>query len=400
MTQNILTVDEITREALRVLHQKLNFVGSVDRQYDDSFAQSGAKIGTALRIRKPNKYVIRTGRTMSTQDTDEQYTTLSVSNQAGVDLNFTSAELTLSLDDFSSRIITPALAVVASYMESTCLTDLTNQVYNLVDQDGVAPSFLTYGLGRQKLQDNLAPDDGQRRALLSTTHEVKMGDALKGLFNPSSQLGEQYREGMIGRTQGFDFMSTTHAYDHTTGTAIKGDTGYNIAASQTGSTISVSGGTTTFLVGDVVTLEGCYRVHPETKVNTGELQQFVITANSGTSAATLAISPPIYTSADKGLQNVSGSPTTSGAVNKIGAGANEKLNSSLVYHKSAFTVATADLILPTGVDFAAREVYDGISLRVVRAYDINNDQFPCRVDVLFGKTAQYEQLASRIHADG
>jgi hypothetical protein len=405
MTQTILTSDVILREALRILHQKATFLGSVDKQYDDSFKEGGARAregsrnGSSLRIRLPNRYVIRTGRTMSAQDTQEQSVTLEVTNQAGVDMNFTSKELTLDLEDFSKRIIEPAMATVASYMEATCLTGLTKQVYNLVDQDATAVSLLSFGLGRQKLQDNLAPDDGQRSALLSTTHEVKLVDALKGLFHQSTQIEQQYREGVMGRTQGFDFMSSTHVTDHVTGTAVKGDTLYNVnGANQTGASLTVNTGTTTFLAGDVITIAGCNRVHPETKVDTGVPQQFVITANSGANATTLAISPAIVTSG--ALQNVSASPTDTGAITKVGAGNGERLNGSLTYHKSAFTVATADLIMPTGVDFAAREVYDGVSMRIVRAYDINNDQFPCRLDIIFGYVAQYPQLASRIHADG
>jgi hypothetical protein len=57
---------------------------------------------------------------------------------------------------------------------------------------------------------------------------------------------------------------------------------------------------------------------------------------------------------------------------------------SLLYHKEAFAFATADLVMPKGVDFAAREVMDGISMRIVRQYDINSDKFPCRLDVLYG----------------
>lgn len=405
MTQTILTSDVILREALRILHQKATFLGSVDKQYDDSFKESGARAregsrnGSSLRIRLPNRYVIRTGRTMSAQDTQEQSVTLEVTNQAGVDMNFTSKELSLDLEDFSKRIIEPAMATVASYMEATCLTGLSRQVYNLVDQDATAVSLLSFGLGRQKLQDNLAPDDGQRSALLSTTHEVKLVDALKGLFHQSTQIEQQYREGVMGRTQGFDFMSSTHVTDHVTGTAVKGDTLYNVnGANQTGASLTVDTGTTTFLIGDVITIAGCNRVHPETKVDTGVAQQFVITANSGANATTLAISPAIVTSG--ALQNVSASPTTTGAITKVGAGNAERLNGSLTYHKSAFTVATADLLMPTGVDFAAREVFDGVSMRIVRAYDINNDQFPCRLDILFGYVAQYPQLAARIHADG
>lgn len=399
MTQTILTSDVITRESLRVLHQKATFAGSVDRQYDDSFAQTGAKIGSTLRVRKPNQYVIRTGRLMSSNDITEQSVTLSISDQAGVDLNFTSNELTLSLDDFSNRIVTPAMAVVASYMENTCITALRKKVYNLVDQDSTAVSLLAFGLGRQKLQDNLAPDDGQRSALLSTTHEVKLVDALKGLFQQADSIATQYREGVMGRTQGFDFMSSTHVTDHTTGTAAK-TSGYltNSATAQTGATLIVDTGTTTFLKGDVITIAGVNRVHPETKVDTGVLQQFVITADSGASATSLSISPSIVSSG--ALQNVTNGAANDKAIVKVGAGASELLNSSMVYHKSAFTIATADLIMPNGVDFAAREVYDGLSLRIVRAYDINNDQFPCRVDILFGYEALYPQLAARVHADG
>lgn len=399
MPQTFLNSDVVTREALRVLHQKLVFIGSINRAYDNSYAQEGAKIGSNLRIRLPNQFTIRTGRQMSAQDITEQSVTLPVTNQAGVDLNFTIKELSMDIDDFSNRIITPAMAVTASYMEATCLVALTNQVYNLVDQDASAVSLLAYGLGKQKLDDNLAPDDAQRSALLSTTHQVKLVDALKGLFQDSTNIATQYREGVMGRTQGFDFMASTHVYDHTTGTAAK-TTGYltNSAVAQTGSTLVVDTGSTTFLVGDVFTIAGVFRVHPETKTSTGALQQFVVTANSGASATSLSISPAIV--ATGGTQNVSNAAADNSALVKIGAGASELLNSSLVYHKDAFTVATADMMLPDGVDFAAREVYDGVSMTIVRDFDINNHQMPCRSDILFGYLAQRAQLASRIHADG
>lgn len=194
MTQTLLTADEILRESLRILHQKATFLGSIDRQYDDSFRESGArardgsKRGSQLRIRLPNKFKIRTGRAISVQDVTEQSVTLEVTNQAGVDMNFTSKELTLDINDFSKNFIEPAMATVASYMESTCLTGLMKQVYNLVDYDATAVSLLSFLTGRQKLQDNLASDDGQRSALLSTTHEVKLVDALKGLFHQSTAI--------------------------------------------------------------------------------------------------------------------------------------------------------------------------------------------------------------------
>lgn len=401
MANSLLTVQQITREALRVLHQKLTFIGSINRQYDSQYAKEGAKIGSDLKIRLPNQYTVTTGAVMSAQETDEQSTTLSVSTQKHVGINFSTAELTLSLDDFSSRILEPAMAVLAASMEADAYS-MYKDVYQIVDSDTVALAFSDILKGRKALNDALAPMDNNRTALLSTTHAVKIVDALKTLQEDSGSLSKQYREGRMYRAAGFDFSESTHANDHTTGTAAK-TTGYVMNTSTgltSGSgTLTISGGSTTFLKGDVITIADVYRVHPETKVSTGALQQFVVTEDSGTSATSLKVSPAPVTSGAR--QNVSlTSPGASKALVKVGAGANELLNSSMVYHRDAFAFASADLVMPKGIDFAAREVYDGISMRVVRQYDIVNDKLPCRVDVLYGYKAIRPQLACRIHADG
>lgn len=397
MANTLLTPTAVTREALRILHQKLNFVGNINRQYDDSFAKSGAKIGDSLKIRLPNQYVVRTGATLSAQDTTETSTTLQVSTQKGVDLNFTSVDLTLSLDDFSTRILEPAMSVLAANIEADALS-MYQDVYQLIDNDAAAISFLNILQGRQKLNEALAPQDNNRTALLTPTHTVKLVDALKGLFQDSNAIAKQYREGMMGRTGGFDFYENTLLTNHTTGTAAKSTTYTVNGANQTGSAVTVATGSTTFKKGDVITFAGCNSVHPETKSNSGVLQQFVVTADYAGGAGNISISPAIVTSG--ATQNVSGSPTNGGAVVKVGAGASETLTGSLVFHRDAFTFATADLVMPKGRDFAAREVMDGISMRIIRDYDINNDKFPCRIDVLYGYKTLRAQLACRIHADG
>lgn len=398
MANTILTPTAVTRGALAILHQKLNFIGNINRQYDDSFAKSGAKIGDSLKIRLPNQYTVRSGATLSAQDTTETSTTLQVATQVGVDLNFTSADLTLSLDDFSSRILEPAMSVLAANIESTVYTGCYKAVSNMIDGDAAALVYDHMMQGRQRMNEELAPMDGNRTAIWSPLHARKLNVDLKGLFNDSAQVAKQYREGIVGRTGGFDHYENTHVGKHTTGTAAK-TTGYLVnGAAQTGAAITVNTGTTTFLIGDVVTFVGCNAVHPETKADLGRLMQFVITANSGASATSLAISPSIVTSG--ATQNVTASPTTTGAVVKVGAGASETLDTSMVFHKNAFTFATADLVMPQGVDFSAREVLDGVSMRIVRQYDITNDKFPCRVDVLYGYKAIRQSLACRIHADG
>lgn len=397
MANTILTPTAVTRSALAILHQKLNFVGNINRQYDDSFAKGGAKIGDSLKIRLPNQYTVRTGASLSTQDVTESSTTLQVATQKGVDVTFSSAELTLSLQDFSDRILDPAMSVLAANVEADAYSMYKN-VWNLVDGDAAALTYDYVMQGRQRLNEELAPMDNRRRALWSPVHARKLNVDLKGLFNDSATIAKQYKEGIVGRTGGFDHYENTLIGKHTTGTALKATTYTVNGAGQTGSAVTVAVGATTFKAGDVVTFVGCNRVHPETKADSGTLQQFVITADYAGGAGNLAISPAIVTSG--ATQNVSASPTNGGAVTKVGAGASETLDQSMVFHEDAFTFATADLVMPTGVDFAAREVMDGISLRVVRQYAISTDTFPCRIDILYGYKAIRPQMACRIHADG
>ncbi len=392
MPNTILTPTAVTREALRVLHQKLTFIGNINRQYDDSYAKKGAKIGSDLKVRLPNQYVVRSGANLSTQDTTEQSVTLQVATQKGVDLTFSSAELTLSLDDFSKRILEPAMAVLAAAMEADAYS-MALDVYQAVNGIGSAITWKNVLLARKALNDALAPIDNDRSVILNTQDNADLVDTLKGLFQDSSQISKQYREGMMGRTAGADFYESTIIPSHTTGTALSATTYTVNGAGQTGSGVIVATGATTFKKGDVVTFAGCNRVHPETKADTGVLQQFVVTADYAGGAGTLQIAPAIVTSG--GTQNVSASPTNGGAVTKVGA-ASAIYKPSLMFHKDAFTFATADLVMPQGVDFAAREVYDGISMRIVRQYAISTDTFPCRLDVLYGYKTLRAQLAARI----
>lgn len=388
MANTILTPTAVTREALRVLHQKCNFIGSITREYDSSFTKTGAKIGDSLKIRLPNEYSVRTGRTLQVQDTTETSTTLTVATQKGVDLNFTSVDLTLSLDDFSKRILDPAMSVLAAAMEADAMS-MYKSVYNQASNLGAAATFAKLLAGRKILQDTLTPPSG-RTANLNTQDTVDLIDALKALFHDDTAVSKQYKEGMMGRTAGFDFMENTLWPKHTSGTALA--TYLINGASQSGATLVVDTGTTTFLKGDIITIATVNRVHPESKADTGVLQQFVVTADSGASATSLAISPSIVLTGAK--QNVFVGPADNAAITKVGT-ASQVYGISMLYSQEAFALATADLVMPKGVDFAAREVFDGISMRIVRAYDINNDVLPTRLDILYGYTAIRPQLACR-----
>lgn len=388
MANSILTPTAVTREALRVLHQKLNFVGSITRDYDDSFAKSGAKIGDSLKIRLPNQYTVRSGATLSAQDTTETSVTLQVATQKGVDLNFTSTDLTLSLDDFSKRIIEPAMSVLAANIEYDAMT-MYKDIYQSVWNGGSAVTLAKVLAGRKILQDALAPLNS-RTANLNTQDNVDLVDSLKGLFNDTTNISKQYREGYMGRTAGFDFMENTMWPAHTRG----GSNGAYLTngATQSGSTLVVDTGATAPAAGDVITIAGVFKVHPETKVSTGILQQFVVGA--GATTTSFPISPAIV--ATGATQNVSNTAADNSAVTFLGT-ASTAVGTSLLYQEGAFAFATADLVMPDGVDWKAREVFDGISMRMIRQYDINNDKFPTRLDVLYGYKTLRPQLAARLH---
>ena len=405
MANTLLTPTAVTREGLRILHQKLRFIGSINRQYDDSFAKSGAKIGDSLKIRLPNEYEVRTGRAINVQDTDEESVTLQVATQKGVDIQFSSAELTMDLDDFSKRVLEPAMAKLAAAIESDALS-MYKDVYNEVSDVGAAITSADVLAGEKVLTDFLAPE-ADRTLLLNTTDNADLVEALKGLFNDPAKLSKQYREGMVAsQFLGFqDVMRSTLMPLHTTGTDDGTDDYYtDIAAGEangSAGTLNIDTGAGSFKKGDIIMIESVFEVHPESKVSTGRLKQFVVTADvtPGAGGGEIAISPSIISSGPR--QNVNAAAADGKKIHKresdrsTAIGASADYNISLGYHKDAFAFATADLVMPRGVDFSARETYDGISMRVVRQYDINNDTFPCRFDVLYGYKTIRPQLAVR-----
>lgn len=395
MANALLTPQMITRKALMILHQKLTFIGSIDRQHDNSFAKTGAKIGDTMKIRLPNRYTYRRGRVMATQDTVEQYTSLQVATQGGVDMSFTSADLTLSIDDFAERFIEPAMAIVAANMEADALT-MYKDVYQAVGTPGTTPATMrVFTDARARLTNSLAPLS-KRYVHVTPDTQSAMVDALKGLFQSSDEIAEQYREGLMGRTAGFDWYENTLLPYHTNGNKVS-SVQVN-GAGQTGSTLNIKGvaNADTFTKGTVFTIANVFEVHPETKVTTNRLQQFVVTADAtmSTTTGSISISPAITLTG--GRQNVSASPADSAALTFVGS-ASTAYQQNLAHHKDAFTFATVDLEVYPNQVFCARETYEGISMRIWKGTDIINDASPARVDVLYGYVAQRPELAVRVY---
>lgn len=393
MANSILTPTAVTRKALSVLHSKLNFIGSVDRQYDKSFAKTGAKIGSTLKIRRPNEYSVRTGRVMDVQDTTETSVDLTIGTQMGVDLAFNSVDLTLSLDDFSERILEPAMDRLASSIEGQLLANIYKKVPAQVLQTGAFTYDNALEAG-QILTEHLATRN-DRSNLLNPQMMRDLVNGTSTLFNNQTAIGRQYLDGMMGRAAGFDFFENTLMPRHLTGSA----SGYLInGANQTGTdpyanqTLVVDTGTGTWNEGDVLTISGVFEVHPETKAVTARLRQFVVRQSTVGNTTSLVVTPAIVTSGPR--QNVSNAPADNAPITRSGA-ASSYTSQGLAFQKEAVAFVTADLVMPDGVDWKAREQHDGISMRIVRQYDINNDIFPARIDVLWGSELIRPELIVR-----
>jgi hypothetical protein len=382
------------------LENSLVISRNVNRQYDDSFAVEGAKIGSTLRIRLPDRALVTDGAALQVQDDNEQFTTVTVSSQKHIGVNFTSAELTMQLDDFADRVLKPRISQLAASVDAD-VANAYRTIGNSVGTPGTVPSTSAVLLAaQQKLNENAAAEN-PRYATVNPAANAALVEGMKGLFNPTGTISRQFKSGMMGEgILGLDEVSMSQSIKvHTTGTRDANATttvGATITAQGT-STIQLSQAAVTTVInaGDVFTVANVFAVNPQTRESTGSLFQFVALAPATAVAGTWqVIVAPIYTSVSA-LATVSRFPTSGDIVSFLGAAASQYAQ-NLVYHKDAITLVTADLLLPNNVDMAARAVHNGISLRIIRDYDINNDRMPCRIDVLYGFATIRPQMACRI----
>jgi hypothetical protein len=398
VANSLLTIDMITRKALEILENNLVITRNVNRQYDDSFAVEGAKIGSTLRIRLPDRALVTDGAALQVQDDNEQYTTLTVASQKHIGVNFTSAEMALQLDDFAERVLKPRISQLASSIDADVANSFKN-IYQSVGTPGTTPGTSLVLLQAQQKLNEAAAVMSPRYATVNPAANAALVEGMKGLFNPTDTISRQFKNGLMGvGVLGYEEVNMSQSIKQHT----NGDWGTTITlgaavTTEDASSISISftGSSKTWKVGDVFTIADCYAVNPQTRESTGSLQQFVVTENlTASSTGTLKFAPAMY-SASHALATVNALPASGKAVTMLGS-ASGQYAQNLVYHKDAITFATADLLLPQGVDMASRQVHNGISMRVVRQYDINNDRMPCRIDVLYGYSVIRPQMACRI----
>lgn len=402
MSNTLKVVDMVLKESLRIAHEKVSFIGTVDRQYDSSFSYNvgAGPRGQTLRVRNPNQYKRRTGsRVMDVQDTTETTQTITVATQDGVDMRFNSQELIQSVnsvgafDNLSKNYIEPAISSLVSGIESDAIAYWTKATAQVAGTAGTAITDLAaFGAARAKLNQKLAPKDGNRFIQMDSVTMAGAVNGLKALFHPSEQLKEAFREGMMGRTSMADIYENDRMWTMTNAGDIAGEINNGTLTSGITS-LTVDGFTAAPTAGMVFTVEGIYDVHPETKAAMSHLKQFVVT--SGSTTTTLNFSPAMIYSTTDATQNCSGTPVNDANIDFVGTATGAYVQ-PIMYHKEAFQFITADLPLMDDAHKCMRATKDGLSMRVWMGSDIRNDELLLRVDILYGMAALRPEWACRL----
>lgn len=413
MANTLLTIDMIMRRALMVLENNLVAAKFVNREYQDQFAQSGAKIGASLRIRIPPRTVVTESVTFTAQDQVEEYTTLTVDKQHHVGMSFTQQELTLQIDEFSERFIDPAMASLGNNIDKTVLLEYRN-IYNAVGTPGTTPgssggapataaaALFTYGSAMAKMDYEAVNRDSQRAMIIEPTANVMLTSALSGLFHSTTEVEEQYRTGNMGLAIGAKFSMDQNVATHVVGPL--GGTPLCDGVPAAGATTLATKGWTAvaasrLLRGDVFTIANVYAVNPQSRASTGQLRQFVVTADFssiGAGTGTISISPALYASGAR--QTVSALPADNAALTILGAAATSTPQ-NLLLHKNCITLACVDLENPNGYGAWGGRISSkklGISMTMARQYDIDSTAFKTRIDVLFGVKCVRPEMGCRV----
>lgn len=397
----LLTIGMITREALAVLVNELTFTKRINRKYEDYFAKSGAKIGQTLNVRVPPRYIVAQGAAINMQGSVEGNVPVTL-NQRNVAMSFTSADLTLSIDDFSERFIKPAVCAIANQIDYDGL-QLWQQVYNAVGTPGTTPTDLQTYLNAGALMNYQATPKDDRSLCLNPTAEATIVNSLKTIFNPTREISDQYTKGSMGSAIGFEWYMDQNIGVQTVGT-YSGTPLTNGVTLQNATTLVTNGwGAASFLnIGDIFTVAGVNLVNPQNRQNTGLSAQFVVNQLStadGSGNMTISFAPAMIAPVG-GLpvqfQNITALPAASAAISVLGAsGVSSPQN--LAFQKDSFTFVCVDMEeLPSLESSRATAPELGMSIRVTRAGDVVNDRAITRLDILYGFAALYPQTAVRI----
>ena len=392
----LLTPSIITKESLVILENNLVAANRVNRKFENQFV----KIGATLTIRKPNRFTVASGAALQIQDIAEPSVSITVNKQRHVDFQFTSQDLTLTVEEFSERYLKPAMASLGNQVDNDVLANYDG-ISNYVGTPTVTPAAFSTSvqLVGRRMDDNAAPQDNRTLVLNPAAYWAIANGLTPSFVMPTAK--EALVKGYLATIGNYEVYMDQNI---PTGVAAAHNSSLGMVvttAQGNGNTTALYGGTLTetMAIGEVFTVNGVFNVNPQNRRTTGVLKQFVVTATTAPDANTtwvITFSPSIVTSGP--YQNVTGpmavATTVTWSTGTTAAQTGTPQN--LAFTRDAFGLVMVPLEIPQGVDFAARETYRNISLRVIRAYDVNNDVFPTRIDMLFGDTVYYDELACRL----
>ncbi len=410
MANALVTSTVITNEVLRIAHNASAFLGNVNTDYKEAWT-GDVKPGSTVKARAPVQFTHRDGETASVQDITERSTDVTLQPLLGLDFAVGSTELTTSVGSngsvdkaFKERYLKPAGLKLAALLDYRIGTLMKNSFHQMVGTPGTPPATFADLLNAGVPLDRMSvPRDGMRMAAIEPGANASIVAGLSGLFNNKEVLGEQYKTGIIKTGAGLDLAMSQNVPSHTVGPL--GGTpkvkGANQGLINSGATDNPYGATTSLVTdgwtaaaalrlnqGDTFTIDGVFSVNPETKASTGVLQSFLVTANTssdGGGNATIVISPAII--AGGAYQNVTARPADTAAITVTSGAANTTYTNNLIWHRDAFTFVSPKQELPGGMDMAYQASLadeGGVSLRFVRGFDITNNKFVSRFDILWG----------------
>lgn len=391
-SNTILSSTIIAKESLRMLENNLGMAKKVYRDWENKLSKDGETLG----LRKPNVFRATKARARSNSALAESNVTLTVATQAHVSFEWSSKEMTDTIDRVSERYITPAMSALANTVDVD-LYDLYSDVSNQVGTPGTSPAnFDVYARARQKLNEEAIPLN-DRYVFVNPAGEAETLIGLQGLF-VEKKVDGIVSDGSLGSLAGFDFYMAQNVQTHTTGVHTTSSTPLVDGASQTGATLLSNGwasGAATLTEGDTFTVAGVYAVNPKTGASTGVLRTFTVTAaiTSTLAVIDIPIYPPITVTG--AYQTCSASPANDAAITMTGTESTE-YPVNMGFHKDAFTLAMRPLEIPSSTVWGARESYNDMSVRVIKAYDIEEDKEVLRFDILYGVLCQNPMFATRI----
>lgn len=366
------------------LRDNLKLCGFVEKADPSEFnGKNNFKSGDTIYTSIPQRKIVQRDNldiTSYTKDVLEEKKALVLNKTATTADEFDSLELATDVDVKNAlvRFGMPAADALAHDIESRCFGIVKNKTYNSVGTAGANQFTVSDILNAKTILDESLCPMGDRMLFMNSRSGAKAVDARKGLFQSSDKISEQYRDGYIGRADGFDWVETQLVNTHANGTDVTGGAINDAAVAEGASAITVDGFSSAPTVGSKFTIAGVNKVHPITKVDLGVLQQFTVVAATTTS---ITISPALY-AASTGLKNVTALPADDASLTFVGP-ASTALTQNVALHKSAFKMVTVPLYAPTGVDMVASETVDGITVNIVRDYDQKTRKIITRYDVLY-----------------